>query len=122
MEEPNSWETRRVEGLGGVKRPVGDTQKTHGPEHPPPETPAERQMRGVKVMLRKIPLQKREEGLRYCSRSSFSKPEDSEASVKDLSLGSNGEDLSNGSPEKKARETGPTGNRQGSGDELIVIS
>ena len=31
MEEPNSWETRRVEGLGGDKRPVGDTQKTHGP-------------------------------------------------------------------------------------------
>ena len=73
-------------------------------------------------MLRKIPLQKREEGLRYCSRSSFSKPEDSEASVKGPSLGSNGEDLSNGSPEKKARETGPTGNRQGSGDKLIVIS
>ena len=70
-------------------------------------------------MLRRIPLQKREEGLRYCSRSSFSKPEDSEASVKGPSLGSNGEDLSNGSPEKKARETGPTGNRQGSGDELM---
>ena len=31
MEEPNGWETRRVEGLGGDKRPVGDTQKTHGP-------------------------------------------------------------------------------------------
>ena len=70
-------------------------------------------------MLRKIPLQKREEGLWYCSRYSSSEPEDSEASVKDRSLGSNGEDLSNESPEKKAKETGPTGSRQGSGDELM---
>ena len=70
-------------------------------------------------MLRKIPLQKREEGLRYCSRYSLSEHEDSEASVKDRSLGSNGEDLSNESPEKKAKETGPTGSRQGSGNELM---
>ena len=38
MEEPNGWETRGVEGLSGAKRPIGDTQKTHGLQHPPPET------------------------------------------------------------------------------------
>ena len=70
-------------------------------------------------MLRRIPLQKREEGLRYCSCSSFAEPGDSEASGKDLSLGSNKKDLSNRSPEKKARETGPTRSRQGSGDKLM---
>ena len=70
-------------------------------------------------MLRKIALQKREEGLRYYSRYSFSEPEDSVASAKDLSLGSNGEGPSNGSTEKKAKETDPTGSRQDSGDELM---
>ena len=34
----NGGETRGVEGLGGAKRPIGDTQKTHGLENPPPET------------------------------------------------------------------------------------
>ena len=80
---------------------------------------AARQMRGVKVMLRRIPLQKREEGLWYFSRSSFSGPEDSKASIKDLSLGSNRKDLSNGSLEKKTREIGPTRSWQGPGDRLM---
>ena len=72
-------------------------------------------------MLRRIPLQKGEEGLCYCSRSSISEPEDSEATVKELSLRRNGKDLSNGSPEKKAREIGPTRSRQGAGDEYIRV-
>ena len=70
-------------------------------------------------MLWRIPLQKREEGLRYFSRSSFSGPKDSNASIKDLSLKSNKKDLSNGSIEKKAREIGPTRSRQGPGDGLM---
>ena len=34
LEEPNGWETRRVEGLDGVKRLGGDTQEFHGLQLP----------------------------------------------------------------------------------------
>ena len=67
-------------------------------------------------MLWKIPLQKGEEGLWYCFRSSLAEPEDSKASVEDISIGSNGEDLSN---EKKVRRAGPAGSRQDSGDKFM---
>ena len=46
LEEPNGWETRRVESPDEVERPGGDAQETHGPQHQPPETPAGRQTRG----------------------------------------------------------------------------
>ena len=70
-------------------------------------------------MLRKVPLQKGEEGLWYCFRSSLAEPEDSKASVEDISIGSNGEDLSNDSTEKKVRRAGPAGSRQDSGDKFM---
>ena len=65
LEEPNGQVTRRREDMDLVKRPAGETQGFHVPQHPPPEAQAGRQIREVEVMLRKLPLHVREEENRY---------------------------------------------------------
>ena len=55
LEEPNGRETRRVEGMNGVRRLGGDTQEFHGLQHPLQETQAGRRMREIEAMLQKIP-------------------------------------------------------------------
>ena len=55
MEKRQGQETREGEDRGTAEKLGGGTQRQQTPLHPPPEAPAEGQMKGVKVMLRKIP-------------------------------------------------------------------
>ena len=75
LAEPNVREIKSVEGPGGAGRSGEDTQEVQVPQPPWTENPAGRRMRGVKVMLRRIPLQVGEEGVWYyfCSSSSTTK-------------------------------------------------
>ena len=106
LEEPNVREIKRAEGPGGAGRSGEDTQEVQVPQPPWTENPAGRRTRGVKVMLRRIPLQVGEEGIRYYFRSSSSTTEDSEGPAEDMSGSRNGEGLNDGSPGKTVRGAG----------------
>ena len=55
LEVLKGQETRGVEDRDTIKKLGGKTHRPQIPLHPPPEAPAERQIKGVKVILRKIP-------------------------------------------------------------------
>ena len=55
LEVPKGKETRGVEHQDGSEKRGGEIQRAQAPIHPPPKASAERQMRGVKVMLKKVP-------------------------------------------------------------------
>ena len=69
-------------------------------------------------MLRRIPLQVGEEGVRYYFRSSSSTTEDSEEYDKDMSGSRNGEGLNDCSPGKTVRGAGHAGSRPSTGKKL----
>ena len=60
--------TRGVKDRDRIEKPGEENQTVQAPLQPPPKAPAERRMRGVKVLLRKIPLQVWEEGRRHLRR------------------------------------------------------
>ena len=57
LEKPNGQEIKGVEDREMVETPGGETQGLPAPQHPQPKALAKRQIRGVKVLLRKIPPQ-----------------------------------------------------------------
>ena len=68
LEVLKGQQTRGVKDRDRIEKPGEENQRVQAPLQPPPKAPAERQMRGVKVLLRKIPLQVWEEGRRHLRR------------------------------------------------------